>query len=41
MKVLEFSKRDESRERLRLSRISGRNKNRNKIKGVLNLVIKD
>ena len=41
MKVLEFSERDKSRERLRLSRISERNKNRNKRKGVLNLVIKD
>ena len=41
MKVLEFSRSDESRERLRLSRISGRKKNRNKRKRVLNLVIKD
>ena len=38
--MLEFSGRDKSRERLRLSRISGRNKSKNKIKGVLNLVIK-
>ena len=39
MKVLEFSGRYKSSEKLRLSRISGRNGSRNNIKGVLNLVI--